>query len=142
MEIALRSDGGARTGPRGAVTPAHHPARGNGTIFATGGGRGRPKTRCGVLRSLAEYWPAESIFRYGIVIFLKRPCGSTEPDTETRDNTRQIGASGHLGDGYYFEHPSDQSMIGFAFHSSDQIPMIGTLVFIGTSSWHRNISSS
>ena len=106
MEIALRSDGGARTGPRGAVTPAHHPTRGNGDIFATGGGRGRPKTRCGVLRSLAEYWPAESIFRYGIVIFFKRPCGSTEPDTETRDNTRQIGASGHLGSGYNFEHPS------------------------------------
>ena len=37
MEIALRSDGGARTGPRGAATPAHHPARGNGNIFATGG---------------------------------------------------------------------------------------------------------
>ena len=105
MEIALRSDGGARTGPRGAVTPARHPTRGNGTIFATGGGRGRPKTRCGVLRSLAEYWPAESIFRYGIVIFFKRPCGSTEPDTETRDNTRQIGDRGHLGSGYNFEHP-------------------------------------
>jgi len=120
MVIVRTSPQGGTHGPnQGRGAQPHPPGGGSREAPARGGAQRPPRNGQKASRKRAESeqnGTAQSIFRYGIVIFWARPCGSAELVARTRGTTRQNGASAQKKNIFFIGHPSELRLLVSAFN--------------------------